>query len=420
MTSSLPAAACVILLTFAVACGGGSRTPGTEPTPEPEPTPTPTPNPTPEPTAQPTTVTFEELDSSDECAGLVPSSARSPVTVVLDPIPGSVCERGISDGTGHVAIAVRDGAGRVEFETFAADGSALGTFSAGPLEPEPSGWHALEVSSDRPYEVAHLTISPDASSVSRTRLTTDPGTSYFRAALCEDPLGGSVSDVAGVDMSHNHFHSVPVARLDAAGEVRCRTHVGVGSVGDEPLAMACGVSNRGEALHVSSQGTGSFEVAWTDVACGIVATGYVEYGDLAPGELVTPLLEDDWALEPLLDGTIAVRVGATWTSRFAHLGTTVQPPPSWLAERVGFTYRFTRGNRGYALVAPPGRSAPSCTQEIELLSPSGRLCGRVVLHEDASGCATGVADQGWDGTVVQQSGKDPCTYRWWPGLLAGD
>lgn len=418
MTSSLSAAACVILLSIALACDGGSRTPTTEFTPEP--TPSPSPTPTPEPTPEPTTVTFEQLDSLDECAGLVPSSARSPVTVVLDPIPGSVCDRGVSDGTGHVALAVRDGAGRVEWETFATDGRALGTFSAWPLEPEPSGWHALEVSSDRPYEVAHLTVSPDASSVNRTRLTTDPGTSYFRAALCEDPLGGSVSDVAGVDMSHNHFHSVPVARFDATGEVRCRTHVGVGSIGSEPLALACGVSNRGEALHVSSQGTGSLEVAWTDVACGIVATGYVEYSDFGPVERVTPLLNGDWALEPLLDGEIAVRVGKTWTSRFAHLGTTVQPAPPWLAEREGYTYRFTRGNRGYALFPPAGRSAPTCTQEIELLSPSGRLCGRVVLHEDASGCSTGLADQGWDGTVVQQSGKDPCTYRWWPGLLAGD
>jgi hypothetical protein len=37
--------------------------------------------------------------------------------------------------------------------------------------------------------------------------------------------------------------------------------------------------------------------------------------------------------------------------------------------------------------------------------------------DDATGCSTGAIDQGWDGTVVQQSGKDACTYRWWPGLL---
>ncbi|WP_242346279.1 hypothetical protein [Anaeromyxobacter terrae] len=412
MTSSLPAAACAIVLSFAFACNGGS------PTPVPEPTPEPTPTPTPEPT--PATVTFEQLDSSDECAGLVPSTAPSPVTVTLDPAAGSVCDRGISDGTGHVAVAARDAAGRVTWHTFAADGSVRGSFSAWPLEPEPSGWHALDVSSERPYEVDHLSVSPDASSVSRTWLTTDPGTSYFRAALCEDPLGGSVSDVAGVDQFHNHFHAVPVTRFDAAGEVRCRTHVGVGSMGSEPLAMACGVSNRGEALHVSSQGTGSFEVAWTDIACRLVATGWVEYGDFGPVERVAPLLDGNWALEPLLDGDIAVRIGTTWTSRIAHLGTTLQPAPSWLVEREGFTYRFTRGNRGYALFPPPGLGAPSCTQEIELLSPSGRRCGRVVLHEDASGCTTRVADQGWDGTVVQQSGREACTYRWWPGLLAGD
>lgn len=42
---------------------------------------------------------------------------------------------------------------------------------------------------------------------------------------------------------------------------------------------------------------------------------------------------------------------------------------------------------------------------------------RVVLREAGTGCTTGAVDQGWDGTVVQQSGKDACTYRYWPGLL---
>jgi hypothetical protein len=67
-----------------------------------------------------------------------------------------------------------------------------------------------------------------------------------------------------------------------------------------------------------------------------------------------------------------------------------------------------------------GTLSADCTQSIELLAPSGRLCGRIVLHEDGAGCTTGEVDQGWDGTVVQQSGHDACRYRWWPRLLAGD
>ncbi len=67
----------------------------------------------------------------------------------------------------------------------------------------------------------------------------------------------------------------------------------------------------------------------------------------------------------------------------------------------------------------PGQASADCAQSIDLIAPSGRLCGRVTLRESGSGCTTGAVDQGWDGTVVQQSGHDACTFRWWPRLLAG-
>jgi hypothetical protein len=103
---------------------------------------------------------------------------------------------------------------------------------------------------------------------------------------------------------------------------------------------------------------------------------------------------------------------------YPRLATTSAALPDWLAARAASTLRATRGNAGYAALPPPGRAAADCAQRIELLSTSGRLCGRVVLREDATGCTSGVVEQGWDGTVVQQSGKDPCTHRVWPRLLA--
>jgi hypothetical protein len=109
-----------------------------------------------------------------------------------------------------------------------------------------------------------------------------------------------------------------------------------------------------------------------------------------------------------------------YTLRLAHHSLAREDPPAWLTSREGWTFRFTRGNRGYASFEPAGRSAPDCTQRIDLVSPGGRLCGRITLREEGSGCVTGNLDQGWDGTVVQQSATDACSFRWWPRLLAGD
>jgi hypothetical protein len=59
--------------------------------------------------------------------------------------------------------------------------------------------------------------------------------------------------------------------------------------------------------------------------------------------------------------------------------------------------------------------------EFELLTPSGKSCGKVALP-----VATGMAqvDFGRDGTAfvftVDSSdtvGHQRCTYRWWPGLI---
>jgi hypothetical protein len=43
----------------------------------------------------------------------------------------------------------------------------------------------------------------------------------------------------------------------------------------------------------------------------------------------------------------------------------------------------------------------------------------VTLREEGTGCTTGALDQGWDGTVVQQTAHGACGYRWWPRLLGG-
>ncbi len=93
--------------------------------------------------------------------------------------------------------------------------------------------------------------------------------------------------------------------------------------------------------------------------------------------------------------------------------------PAWLAARTNQTFRFTRGNRGYAFFPPAGQNSADCTQAVELLAPSGRRCVKLTFRRDGNACVTGAIDQGWDGTVVQQASSGACGWRSWPGLLAG-
>ena len=109
-----------------------------------------------------------------------------------------------------------------------------------------------------------------------------------------------------------------------------------------------------------------------------------------------------------------------WTRRFPYLGDHVEEAPGWLTSRPGFGLRNTRGARGYALLSPALVQSDDCSQRVELLAPSGRLCGRVTLKGDGGACTTSLVDQGWDGTVVQESARDHCAWRFWPRLLAGD
>jgi hypothetical protein len=173
------------------------------------------------------------------------------------------------------------------------------------------------------------------------------------------------------------------------------------------------VSRRGDAL-VLAQDSASLDASWLDGGGhGVAAADRGERWEPVVGPGLAHALE----LVPLLDASLALRSDGIFRRAYGHHATASAPLPGWLAARAAWTIRFTRGNAGYAAFPPPGQPSDDCTQRVEVLSPGGRLCGRVVLREEGRGCLTRVADQGWDGTVVQQSSADACLYRWWPGLL---
>lgn len=371
------------------------------------------------------TATLERLDASPECDGLVPERVPAVVTARRTPPAGTTCVGGVSDGTGAVAVGAR-GPGSTSWQTYAPDGTPRRAFLAdAPLVPEPSGWHALVSSSGRSSTsqgtvLEHVAIAPDGAVLRGGEISPDPaGFVSLGWNLSSDPLGGCLVAMRATAVAGNHWSSVEAVRFDASGAPRSRGRVAVLPSALEPSFIAGGVSRGGEAL-VLYQHSASLDVAWLSADSGapIPAATVERAEESAP--VVGPGLSHALELVPLLDGGLALRSDGAFRRRYDRLATRSAPLPPWLAARAEGTYRFTRGNRGYAAFPPAGLAAPDCTQAVELLSPGGRLCGRLVLREEGTACTGGVVDQGWDGTVVQQSGRDACTYRWWPGLLAGD
>lgn len=363
---------------------------------------------------------MERLDPSAECDGIVPNHAPPAVDLEWMP-PAGTCGAATSDGTGHVAVSARSG-DQVVWQVFTPSGVAARVFSAWPLVPEPSGWHGLGVITLDPTvpfrSVIHRTFSPDGDLLGEVAATAMPTQNALdQWTLAQDPRGGCYTAVAETDAYHNHWSHVEGQRFDPAGQPRWSANLRFGASGEHTIAfMAAGVSSLGESLTVW-QHSAQLDVWWIDGAGTEVATE--ERAESFSGVIGSETLHShDLQLFPLLDGGLALRSNGTFRRVYPHLSTRTAALPAWLSNRAAWTFRFTRGNRGYALLPPAGQPSADCRQTVDLLSPSGRLCGRVTLPGDGSPCATGAVDQGWDGTLVQQRSQDGCRYRFWPGLLA--
>ncbi len=362
---------------------------------------------------------IERLDPSAECDGLVPAGVPAPVEVEWSSAPGA-CGAGTSEGTGHVAVAARAG-DQVTWQVFSPSGAAERSFSGWPVVPEPAGWQGLAAVTLDPaapvVSIVHRTFSPGGDRAGESAVTAAPDQVRVDGfALAQDPRGGSLAAVAETDAFHNHWSSLEGQRFDASGATRWPASLRFGASDEHSIAfMAAGISTQGESLTLW-QHSAQLDVWWIDPAGKEVATEQRAEGALAVLGFAD-LGPHDLQLVPLLDGGLALRADGTLRRVYPRLSTRSAALPAWLADRAGWTCRFTRGNRGYALFPPPGQASPDCAQAIELRSPAGRLCGRITLAGGGP-CTTGAVDQGWDGTVVEQRDQASCRYRFWPRLLA--
>jgi hypothetical protein len=373
------------------------------------------------------TIAFERLDASGDCAGVVPEGREgtAPVAIAWTPPDGAACEGGFTDGTGHVAVSARPpGATTTAWRFHARDGAALGEArDAAELVPAPDGFHALRRTAgpgpDTPV-LEQVAFGPDGAERRATTVSGDPATeTSFGWAFAADPAGGSAVAFDSVNLGGNHWYTLRATRFDAEGGPRAEPARVAAEPGPAPIFLGTGVSGHGDQLLLRQQ-SAFVGAAWLDGAGAQVASATWDAGDrtevvLGDGAYQPHAL----ALSPLLDGGLAVRVDGTYRRAYPARAGRSAPLPAWLAERAGATYRFTRGNAGYAVFRPgAGTSGGDCARRIELVSPSGRLCGRAVLPAPEGACTPGAIDQGWDGSVVEQLAPGACAWRVWPRLLA--
>jgi hypothetical protein len=343
------------------------------------------------------------------------------VTFVAVRSAGSTCLGGTGDGTGHVAVGAREG-DSVVWTVFRPDGARTGE-AAGPgleeLVRQENGWHGV-VSTPlfSPFQASdHVWLGTDGTFAARTPLAPPDGFLVNELRLAADPGGGSAIAAAVTATGGTHPSRVEALRFDPAGAPVHGARNVMSDTSPTIPFLGAGVSRRGETI-VTYRVPGILAWTWLSRTGTPIATGEVPQIDVGAADPVH--------LEPLLDGGVAARFGGAWSAVIPHLGGTASPAPPWLAARRGTSLRFTRGNRGYAILPPRGEALPDCAQVVELRAPSGLLCGRVTIRDGAGGCTGGAVEQGWDGTLLQQSPRDDCsgtacacTVRAWPRLLAG-
>jgi hypothetical protein len=358
----------------------------------------------------------DEAGLSAGCAGLLPAVGAG--VYVEQPI-GTMggCTAGTSDASGNIAfigfggadpeliVTLRDratGAERARFRSgFFNDGSMN-------LFPQISGFMGA----------THPRSAMQKYDASGTRTGTSDAGSEMVGAI--DYGGGALSVQRGTSESGDNAWFVQ--RFDSSANARHAPVLAHVMRGFNFPAAAVSLSGLSFLAMVDAPGPdGSptiLSFAWFDRTGRRVANGSIRVP--APVAASTA--------EPLLDGSVAVRVGGQWVARIAGASALGGPAPAWLSTRPGWDLALRPGNKGYALIEPGGKVRVDCAQNVEIHAPAGNNCGTVRFRSREGQCTgSGTTAQlmmGRDGTVVQHVPVNHscgfgvcCARRFWPSAL---
>lgn len=312
------------------------------------------------------------------------------------------------------------------YELFAADGGEL-TQSLNIDRPiaviaQPNGFMVVgsQASSDHGYDV-ELTPYPRGTN----SIVDSAGTMAFSSARV--PAGGT----AYVWVDGNPSVSPRQVNLAAVGPrgdgLMLERILATQDGGEDPATYGAlvGVTQRGHvlALWQSAADGPATHAQWVtarnapgepfDVA-GIGRISHIQ------GPFDDPRSRD--VLVPLVDGSLALRLGGRWVGVFASGATALSPPPAWLQSADGLDLVTVARGQGYALFSPHVDAAV-CTQRVRLVDASGIECSPLQLDMGPT-CGPGWLSIGNAGSAFAvlppSAATDPFVHanvRRWPFLL---
>ena len=331
------------------------------------------------------------------------------------------CQPGHADGQGNLALGVLDTRtpGDRYFRTYLDDpsGRLLGFFTANDLDlyEEASGF----------LSVNHLGTAGKVDRLSLAgqieREAQMSPTPYKVSA--EDPTGGAVVITFANQSLLMHgvesFDAQPVARWHyfPTENLYYVTH-GVDRVGNTLLVYR---TQADDALY------GQWFSPADARGARFVFSGAHDYGN---NQLqLVPRVGSGFFLQALTAPRAGFTfAGAAWVGQIDTGAQAVQPPPAWLRSWDNRKMHPAREGSAYAFIDLPGGTA-DCTQNIAVVSASGKTCGSTAFPAglNPGACTTASIDVAWDGTVIQQrpdaqeqhdpSGTQSCTWSYWTGLL---
>jgi len=319
-----------------------------------------------------------------DCDGIVPATLGTSATATL---AGAFCENATSDGSGNVAA---DSSGH--WFVFSPAGAARSDYVAESAIPQDAGFQGIETRGmGAPPAMALVMRRPDGTVVAETSVGAGNAPSAFRASG-----GGSV--VIGKTCNVLPPGAISIDRFDGNGVRKSRGSIpggcnsglvaAVGDASGSTFVMLAGGKNVGLSADVVGR--------WIDAA-GNAQTDFFALAGGSPKQGI---------VRALIGGGVAIQLDGVWIGTVGSGATTVQEPPSWLADNGNHDFTIIRNRRGYAVLSR-GAGDPNT---ITLYSTQGNRCGTVTFP--VGGLTTGA-----DGTAIGASNAGGCTKTWWSGLL---
>jgi hypothetical protein len=313
------------------------------------------------------------LPTADDCTGIVPT-VPSALTFEIPAAAGDTCGAAVANDAGTIAAeshtgAVTNDATQLNWHEFDALGGPTGTFKAGTLVPQASGFLALQGNTPASLNLESWDASGRVNNLA--------------------PIGDGSAGVAiaagfpdGAVVLHNAGGTLVAQSFDTNGNP-----VNVVPVTTSAAVLAAAQDQSGPVLAVLSGGQG----IWVDLVAGTSGAPF-------------PLGNGSAAIARALNGGgVAVRLDGHWTAVVHPPSPTLAAPPPWLT--VGSDFVVARGGKAYAVTTPASSSIS--------LAVGQTTCGAITLQGVFS------VSVGSEGTVIGSSNTSAsgCSKIFWSKLL---